>query len=224
MSLVEGSVGQMLSAAVDAQRNGADLIELRLDCIEGVTGEGIDFLFRGLEPLGVPNVATVMPDSLFGRYKGGDSARARLLAIAASHADYVDLNKEMAPGEFGECMKAVAEGGARPIISWHSDRMLGIEEMRRFLSSVEAGACATFKIVMPASRFEDNLAALGACSSLAGHSRIVFCCGWEGRISRILSPFFGSEWAYASLAEGKEAAPGQVDIKTMRRVQEVFSQ
>ncbi len=220
MSLIEGSVESMLSAAREAQLKGADLVELRLDCLEGLTNEKIGLLFDMLGTIRVPKVATIMPDSIFGRYAGSDSERAQLLACAASRADYIDINKEMSPALFNDCLRAAVDGGAQPIISWHSRRTLSADEMHEFISSFSAKAI--FKIVMPAVRAEDSLAAVSACSSLAGHRRIIFCYGQEGRISRILSPLFGSEWAYASLAEGKEAAPGQVDLETMRRVQEVL--
>jgi hypothetical protein len=71
-------------------------------------------------------------------------------------------------------------------------------------------------------RFEDNLAALEMCRSLSGHRRVVFCHGNMGRVSRVLAPLFGSEWTYASLKRGREAAPGQIDLQSMRQAQEAL--
>jgi len=116
----------------------------------------------------------------------------------------------------------VAGGGAKPVVSWHSGRMLEPGELRDFVSSVRAAAGPVFKAVMPASRIEDNLAALEMCRSLSGHRRVVFCHGNMGRVSRVLAPLFGSEWTYASLKRGREAAPGQIDLQSMRQAQEAL--
>ncbi len=219
--MVEPDEEGMASAAISAWLSGADLVELRLDCLVGLTGEKIDRLLKGLEPIGIPKVATIMPASIFGRYAGGDRARAGLLARAAERADYVDINKEMGCGTFDECVDRIKGSGAQPVVSWHSPRMLELGEVKEFMSSVKVNA--VFKAVMPAARIEDNMAALGACSALSGHRRVVFCHGPLGRISRVLAPFFGSEWTYASLKPGREAAPGQIDLQTMRRAQEAFT-
>lgn len=219
MSLAENSKEVMISAAMEAQVKGADLIEIRLDCLERLTEEKISGLFRRLKPIRIPKVATIMPDSIFGHYEGNDKERARLLAEASRFAEYVDIDKEMDPGLFEECLGRIKSSSAQPIISWHSQRLLKVEDMRDFISAVNGRT--VFKVVMPATRFEDNLVALDASNSLTGR-RIIFCYGPFGRISRVLAPFFGSEWTYASLKEGKESAPGQVDLQTMRRTQEVF--
>ncbi|MDD1776382.1 MAG: type I 3-dehydroquinate dehydratase, partial [Candidatus Methanomethylicus sp.] len=109
---------------------------------------------------------------------------------------------------------------AEPIISWHSPKRLDVNSIRTFIQSIQGRAMG--KVVMPAESFNDNLIALEACSSLNGIKRLIFCYGDKGRISRVLSPLFGSEWCYASLEPGKEGAPGQLDIMTMRKLQEAF--
>ncbi len=222
MSIVDEGVQGMAAGASAAWLAGADLVELRLDCIGGLTEGKVDQLLTSVAHIRVPKVVTIMPTSIFGRYAGGDRERAKLLARAADRADYVDVNYEMDPEVFGECMDGIAGGGAKPLVSWHSGRMIEPGELGDFVSSVKASAGTVFKAVMPASRIEDNLAALGMCRSLNGHRRIVFCHGSLGRVSRVLAPFFGSEWTYASLRSGREAAPGQIDLQTMRKAQEAL--
>jgi len=223
VSIVEADVRGMASAATAAWLEGADLVELRLDCLAALDAEKVDLLLGGVEQIGVPKVVTVMPSRIFGRYSGSDRERAGLLAGAADRADYIDINREMNPEVFGECLDRIAGGGAKPVVSWHSGRMIEQGELRDFVSSVRAAAGPVFKAVMPASRIEDNLAALEMCRSLSGHRRVVFCHGNMGRVSRVLAPLFGSEWTYASLKRGREAAPGQIDLQSMRQAQEALA-
>jgi len=130
----------MVAGATAAWLAGADLVELRLDCLGGLTGGKVDQLLTGVAQIRIPKVVTVMPSSIFGRYAGGDRERAKLLARASDRADYVDINREMDPASFGECLDSIAAGGARPLVSWHSGRMLTLQELREFASSAKAAS------------------------------------------------------------------------------------
>jgi 3-dehydroquinate dehydratase/shikimate dehydrogenase len=209
----------MIKAAQEAEAKGADLVELRLDSLELTTGFAAR-IFNNLAPLKIPKLATIMPFALFGGFKRKDEERAGLLIEAADFVDYIDLGSEMGEKLLGECLERIKGSGARPIISWHSLKPLCLEEITSFVRSFSGRAVC--KVVMPAERYSDNLVTLNSCSSLEGFKRIIFCYGALGASSRILSPFFGSEWAYASLKKGREGAPGQLDLMTMRRLQEAF--
>jgi 3-dehydroquinate dehydratase type I len=184
--------------------------------LERLTRESVAQLFRNLSDVQLPKVATIMPKTLFGRFEGGDPERVELLSEAAEHADYVDVGLEMEHSLLTECMKKI-EKRAGVILSRHSDRPLTAGEISSIVRKSYGGA--VYKVAMLARGVEDNLVALEACRSLEGFRRIIFCYGRAGVISRVLSPFFGSEWAYASLRKGKEAAPGQLDIESLRMVQ-----
>jgi 3-dehydroquinate dehydratase-1 len=184
--------------------------------LEQLTRESIAQLFKKLSDVRLPKVATIMPKTLFGKFEGGDPKRVELLLEAAEHADYVDIGLEMEPSLLTECMKKV-EKRAGVILSRHSDRPLTAGEISSIVREGYRGAI--YKVAMLARSVEDNLVALEACRSLEGFRRIIFCYGRAGIISRVLSPFFGSEWSYASLRKGKEAALGQLDIASLRMVQ-----
>lgn len=211
----------MTRSAAEAVGAGADLVELRLDWLSGLSEGSMREAFRGLACVEVPKIATVMPASTFGKFKGSGEERARLLMNAADHADYVDIGIELGDALVGTCLEGIRARGAKPIVSWHSDRMLGAGEIEKFVMSMpEEAVC---KVVMPAGDRMDNLRALEACASLKARRRIVFCHGSLGVVSRVLCPLFGSEWAYASAAKGREGAPGQLGVATMRRLYEVLA-
>ncbi|MEN3035202.1 MAG: type I 3-dehydroquinate dehydratase [Candidatus Methanosuratincola sp.] len=205
--------------ALAAEELGAEIVELRLDSVEGLDRDKVRSVFRMTEGLSVPRIATVMPSSIFGRFSGSPKERAELLFEAASHADYVDLGVEIL-GEVDWLLEKVSRR-SKVILSWHADRMLSVQEMEEFARSRQG--CSVYKIAMPARSMADNLIALEGCLALEGVKRVVFCYGRKGVPSRVLSPLFGAEWAYASLSKGKETAPGQVDVGTLKRIREAFA-
>jgi len=193
-------------------------VEVRLDCLNQLTRESVAQLFKELSDLGLPKIATVMPRTLFGRFGGDSRERASLLLSAADHAEYIDAGAEMGPALLADLVERVRAGGrAEVIISCHSDRPLAVNEITSLVKGSDPGTIC--KVVMPAWNACDNITALEACRSLEGFRRIVFCYNEEGALSRALSPLFGSEWTYASLKRGKETAPGQLDIGSLRMVQ-----
>jgi 3-dehydroquinate dehydratase-1 len=219
VSIIEGTKEGARSAAKEAENNRADLIEVRLDRIKGLTKKSVAELFIDLSEVRLPKIATIMTKTSFGKFSGSDSERVELLLAAAEYADYVDVGVEMEESLRVSCMERLGDR-VKVIISWHSDRPLTKSEVTSFV--IAEGKKGISKIAMPARRLQDNLVALDACSALEGYRRIIFCYGEAGKISRAFSPFFGSEWTYASLARGKEAAPGQMDIRSLRAVQEAF--
>jgi 3-dehydroquinate dehydratase type I len=203
-----------------AKDYGADLVELRLDRLERLETRSVAALFGGLSGLGLPTVATIMVGSIFGGFHGTDRMKADLLLEASAFADYVDVGLEMDPRVLEELLERL-EGRSKVILSLHSKSTMRGSEILKIIK--EHDPSYIYKVAMPASEIKDNLLALEACSSLEGYRRIVFCYGPLGAISRVMSPFFGSEWSFASLAKGKETAPGQMDIGTLRKIQEALA-
>ncbi len=198
-------------------------MEIRLDSLNPLTRESVAQLFKDLSDLALPKIATVMPRTLFGRFGGDSRERAGLLLSVADRADYIDAGAEMGPTVIADLLERVrAAGGAEVIISCHSDRPLTVNEIASLVKGSNPGTIC--KVVMPAWSAGDNITALEACRSLEGFRRIIFCYNEEGALSRALSPLFGSEWTYASLKRGKETAPGQLDIGSLRMVQGALGQ
>jgi 3-dehydroquinate dehydratase-1 len=187
--------------------------------MKDLTRELVTELFIDLSEVQLPKIATIMTKTLFGNFSGSDLERVELLLEAAEYADYVDVGIEIKESLRVSCIERLGNR-AKAILSWHSDQPLTKNEVTSFITAEDKSSI--FKIAMPARRLEDNLVALDTCTSLEGYKRIIFCYGEAGKISRVLSPFFGSEWTYASLARGREAAPGQIDIRSLRAIQEAF--
>ncbi len=210
---------EIARAALSAEELGADLVELRLDTVEGLDREKVRSVFRLAAGVGLPKIATVMPRSIFGGFEGSAEELGELLLEASNRAEYVDVGIELLEGHEGILEKLSQR--AKVVLSWHADRLLSIDEMRSFVRSWRR--CSVYKIAMPAKSASDNLVALQGCLALEGFRRVVFCYGREGIPSRVISPVFGSEWAYAALRKGQETAPGQIDIDILRRIRGAFA-
>ncbi|MBC7121117.1 MAG: type I 3-dehydroquinate dehydratase [Candidatus Methanosuratus sp.] len=206
-------------AAFFGEELGADLVELRLDAVEGIDREKVRAVFRMTEGIKVPRIATIMPSSIFGAFCGDPAQRGELLLEAADHADFVDVGVEIGPSTGGLLRRLSLK--TKVILSWHAKELLPIEEVKRFVKSWSG--CDVYKIAMPARRAEDNIRAMEASLALEGVRRIVFCYGDEGRASRLLSPLFGSEWVYGALRRDLETAPGQVEVEALKKIKEALS-
>ena len=53
--------------------------------------------------------------------------------------------------------------------------------------------------------------------------KVVLGMGQEGRISRIMTPYLGSEFTFASAAQGEETAPGQFDFQQLTDIYKVIT-
>lgn len=81
--------GQVIENMVDeANFSSADLVEIRLDCLDNYTG--IEKLRRITKPL----IVTCMPVSEGGGYAGNEEERIALLFESVKYADYVSLESQ----------------------------------------------------------------------------------------------------------------------------------
>jgi 3-dehydroquinate dehydratase type I len=74
------------------------------------------------------------------------------------------------------------------------------------------------KIVPFARSWEDNLSILSLIPFAKERRQkiVAFCMGEKGKISRILSPFFGAAWTYASIDRTRVSAPGQMTVRELK--------
>ena len=84
-------------------------------------------------------------------------------------------------------------------------------------NQIKAGADIC-KIVTNAQKFDDNLTLLRLIRQFPEKKIIAFSMGETGRISRILSPLAGGYFTYASMAAGKESAPGQIPVRDLIKI------
>lgn len=190
-----------------------ELIELRLDLMDADPGEIYPVI-----PSGLKTIATCRP----GRQK--DAKRSDLLKAAIDlGANMVDIELEAEGSYLEELHGHAKEKGAEVIVSYHQfdatpDREFLAAQYQRCL---ERGG----DIAKVATQIQDRQDLLNLLSlyQLPGR-KVILGMGPLGRVSRVIAPYLGSEFTFASPGSGLETAPGQLDFRQLTEIYKVIDQ
>lgn len=188
----------------EAERLGADLIELRLDLM---TAEGLsrDRLLAAR----APRILTLRSVMEGGRFGGSPADWFSAIAPLAAGADYVDVERR-----FSEHAAAIRDMGSRIVASCHRRDMPSPGELREIEESLRSYGDIPKIVVSPGSE-RDVLDLLSF--TLSAEKPI--CTGVMGArysFARAILPLFGSAWAYCHM--GAPTASGQFHIREMREL------
>ena len=191
--------------------SGAAMLELRLDLI----GETPDRLIPAI-PKSIQTVVTCRP----GIHK--EEERAALLKHGLElGAAFVDVETESSDVFLNNIQKCAVLNNAKLILSYHNfERTPGLEDLESvMIGCFERGG----DIAKIATRVHgaDDVLNLIALYNLPGQ-KVILGMGALGRILRIVGPYLGGVFTFASLEEGKETAPGQLSIKEMNDIYKVI--
>lgn len=204
------SIGNVSSdqARVNMPALGADLVELRLDLIEGAD---LKVLLGGERP---PVIVTNRPEREGGKFTGSEEERLRVLEQAMElGAEYVDV-------EWDSVDKLKRSGETKIVVSRH-DFEGTPSGIGRWLDDM-GGTADIVKIVTSARDITDNFTIFDLLEK-ADVPTVAFCMGEAGAISRVLCPAYGSAWTYAAPGEEETTAPGQFTLEEMRDLYRVPS-
>ena len=203
---------EALSLIKQAEKNKADFIEVRLDCLE--TSKNLSDLSKSTK---IPLIATNKLRSEKGCFSGTETERQKTLLNAAKNGfEYVDV--DLSSLEHKETIDKLKQLDAKLIVSFHKyDGPLSSSEMDNILKQEISSGANVCKIITTAKKIEDNLTLLKFISAMPSRVKLIcFCMGQNGLISRLLSPMFGAFFTFASLQQGCETASGQLSIEDMR--------
>jgi len=218
VSLSSADPHELRRQARRAEALSADLVEVRLDRLDDSQG-----ISRIAEAVKIPLVATNRPVSEEGSFAGPENERLSLLMNAVEEgADYVDL--ESSTSNLDEVIKTFRKTSAKIILSHHDySRTPKLSSLKSTLARLQKKRSDICKIVTTAQIPEDNLTVLGLLkTNREGTPLVSFAMGKPGVWSRLLAPFYGSQFTYASLQRGLETAPGQPSISELRQVYQML--
>ena len=184
---------------------GAELVELRLDYINGPV-----ILKRLIADRPTPVVISCRRKRDGGKYKGSEEQRLMLLRTAiAEGVDYVDLEDDVAD-------QIPRFGSTKRIISLHDFRKTpdDLEAIHRRLCRLDPDVV---KICTMANHPSDNFRML----RLVHQSKtptVGLCMGEMGIPSRILTGRFGAPFTYATFSDERALAPGQLSFQQMTQI------
>ncbi len=211
-------VPELLGRVQHAERLGADLIEVRLDRLRDV--QGLSKIARSVEK---PLIATNRPLAEKGSYYGPEDDRLKILHQAVEEGfEYVDL--ETTTSKLGRFIDTLRERDGKIILSHHDHfRTPDQARMTNTLSQIRKHRPDICKLVTTAQFPDDSLSVLGFLQKNHRATRLVsFAMGRAGVWSRVLAPFYGAAFTYASLEKGQETAPGQLTITELRSIYETL--
>lgn len=218
VSISSTDTPELLGRAQRAERLSADLVETRLDKLRSF--HGLSKVARAVER---PMIATNRPLSEKGSFDRSEAERLKVLVDAVEGGfEYVDL--ELSTSKLDRVIKTFREKGAKIILSYHDYfRTPDATKLASTLAELQKFKPDVCKIVTTAQKPEDNLTILGLLKANSHNAPLVgFAMGQAGVWSRLLAPFYGAHFTYASLERGLETAPGQSTIAELRRIYEIL--
>ena len=230
VSIAGDSIEQIRRDMAEAVGLGADLIELRVDQMPGISDADIRSL--GDEaPGAVSIILTIRSAAEGGAWPDSEEARTDRLIELSPVADYIDVEFATWLGSHDVRRRlrlAQDEANRRSspwklILSSHhfAGRPSKLTKLHSELLGIED--CHVLKLAWRARTIRDNFEAFEMmrlrCKPVAGHAPgppIIVCMGPEGLLSRVLAKKFGAFATFASLRPGRESAPGQLSIAQLR--------
>lgn len=225
---VEGpaDVAEALERATEAARDGASLVEWRLDALADGE-EGVAAALRLIRESPLPCIATCRPRWEGGAYDGDDRDRIAFLEAlgTAEHAPRyldVELAAFQRSANLRQKVELAVDHERQPrdlktslILSSHDFQTRPADLARRVAAMQAAASCAVCKVAWRARSLRDNLEAFELLRQ-RGKPMIALCMGPFGLPSRVLAGKFGGFLTFASAEGAAATAPGQPSIRELR--------
>lgn len=213
-SVVAGTVNEGIRLVERAEREGADLLELRADYLKS-----LERLGDVAESSRLPFILTIRKSDEGGRFSGPEGKRVNLLLRWAGEGfELVDV--ELSTPDVEDVIERLGETGVVTIASHHNFRSTpGIDGILEIVDRELSAGADICKAITWAVDAADNVTCLRATRLASRRARVIcFAMGRLGMISRVLSPLIGGYCTYASIERGRESVAGQLTVEEMRQV------
>lgn len=201
--------GEDKRAIAEAKRNGADLLELRIDCFKKRDAASLQKIVKHIKSEGLPLLATIRSKAEGGKSGISEKERLRLFQNIMPLVDAVDI--ELGSKKILKHVIKTAHGlNKKAIVSYHNFKNTPEQKrLETIVKNCKRAGGDIVKIAAFALKKKDviRLAAL----TLSHKNIIVVAMGRLGIASRIFFPAIGSLLTYCSVT--KSSAPGQLSLK-----------
>ena len=203
VTLGRGRHASLLAEWKAAAEAGAQLVELRLDCLRREPD-----LKRLLAERPTPLIVTIRRGADGGLWRGDEEKRQRLLREAiVTGVDYVDLEADIAA-------KIPRFGKTKRIISYHNFKKAPAELDQ--IAAVMAGLNADvvkFAVMVNSVSEASRVLEIAAKSDVP---TVGLAMGSHGFFTRILGAKFGAPWTYSGFNPDRLFAPGMPRLRELR--------
>ena len=184
--------------------------EIRMDCMD-LTVNDIGDIFS--QP--VKFIATCRPG-----FHDDCKRKEYLIAAIEAGAKYVDIEVESDIADKREIMEKARSRGCKVIMSFHDyDKTPDSEKLEQIAALCFSEGADIAKIACKVNYITDSARLIGLLGQEDFKDRLVVVgMGEKGKITRIAGPFLGSLFTYASPAENKSTADGQIEKKRLENI------
>ncbi|CAI9102369.1 OLC1v1000632C3 [Oldenlandia corymbosa var. corymbosa] len=215
--LMAESVEQMLKDMNRAKAEGADVVEIRLDCIKNFQPQrDLQILLRNKT---LPVITSFRAASEEGVHNSDGEVRLQVLQLASElGSDYVEFELQAASAlrerdKFHQCNKS------KLIVSCNVDNIASPkEDIGHLIADMQSTGADILKLVVNAT----NITETAKVFQLLSHSQvplIAYITGERGFIGHVLAPKFGGFMVYGSI-EG-HSVPGLPTLSSLRQAYQV---
>jgi 3-dehydroquinate dehydratase-1 len=191
----------------------SDYVEIRFDFLKT---EQIPQVLENVKKDLKKIVCTLRPKSEGGKFAGNERERISILKLIAEYNPFlldVEFNTIKQDKNLVKYLKTTK---TNLLISGHDFKKTpNFTELKKKLNQMGKFS-SNVKIVTTAKSTDDSTRVLQLYNKKGKINLIAFAMGDSGRISRILSLYLGSPYAYVSL--GKPIAPGQFSVDEVNKI------
>ncbi|WP_423793405.1 type I 3-dehydroquinate dehydratase [Methanocaldococcus indicus] len=190
----------------------ADLVEFRLDYLKELKIEDIKDFCR------YPSIITIRSKEQGGYFEGNKTGY--LIEAIRNNAKFVDVENDYVDLPILVDYKKKIDSKTKIIVSYHNFEETPEKEKLKEIINNALSFGDIAKIATKVNDKKDILTILELSYEYKGKI-IAIGMGEEGKLTRILAPYFGSILTFSSY-KGKSSAPGQIDIEKMKKIIEML--
>jgi 3-dehydroquinate dehydratase-1 len=208
------NLNEMREGISRAVKQGADLVELRIDDLRG------KIAWEELIQKDLPTLLANHPEREGGYFRDGEEDRVKLILEGIERGvSCVDIELST-PKKLREQVVSEAKKSGVTVLMSHHDvsETPPLESLMKLTKDSKEAGCDIAKIVTFAKSPSDALRMLDFLVQMQGKVTVpivAFAMGGSGRITRFVAPIFGSPIIYATA--WRKTGPGQLDVATMKQ-------
>jgi len=196
--------------AAKAKKQGADVIELRVDLYDGDLKKIVK---KAKESSGLPVILTLRSAQEGGRFFGTPEEWMAKLEPLLPYADYVDVERQ-----FANNVVAIRNAGKKVIASHHSGQMVPLYIL--FVMERELRVYGDIPKIVVTPQGDEDVIELLSFTQAANKPICTGVMGDRFRHARAMLPLFGSEFVYCHT--GVPTAAGQYSVEEFVQLRRIL--
>jgi 3-dehydroquinate dehydratase-1 len=197
--------------AARAQEQGADIVELRFDLMEG--SDPLKIVKTCKAGCSLPVIATIRSAQEGGQFFGNAEEWFERIRPVIPLVDYVDVEQR-----FASYASQIKEAGKTIIASHHTGEMISLHDLFMLERELRTYGDMVKVIVTPGD--EEDIIDLIAFTHTIQKPLCTGVMGTQFRYARAILPLFGSQLIYCSV--GTPTAAGQYTIEEFVKLMELL--